>query len=102
MTARTAAKRTAPTEAPAPVTPLAVPRQSPAQRVKALQAEAKAAAAEEVAGFLATMEKAREQAAEIAGFGDAVAIGIRERASRVATQLEADIQHVASIVSKGR
>lgn len=102
MTARPAAKRSAPPEVPAPVTPLAVPRQTPAQRVKALQAEARAAAREEVDAFVATLEKAREQAAEIAGFGDAVAIGIRERASRVATQLEADIQHVASIVSKGR
>ena len=71
-----------------------------AQRVKRLQAEARMLAREEVERLDRGMMDMAALAAEIAGGGEAYPAGIREMASRIATDLPQKAQVLRSLVSR--
>ena len=71
-----------------------------ADRVKRLQAEAKALAAEQVDQLEATLLSAAALANEIANGGDAYAIGAREIAARLAEDLTAKAETLEAIMAR--
>jgi hypothetical protein len=71
-----------------------------AERVKRLQAEAKALAAEQVDQLEATLLSAAALASEIANGGDAYAIGARELAARLSEELTAKAETLEAIMSR--
>lgn len=71
-----------------------------AERVKRLQAEAKALAAEQVDQLEATLLSAAGLANEIANGGDAYAIGARELAARLAEDLAAKAETLEAIMAR--
>ena len=71
-----------------------------AERVKRLQAEAKALAAEQVDQLEATLLSAAALANEIANGGDAYAIGARELAARLSEELTAKAETLEAIMSR--
>lgn len=74
--------------------------QSTADRVKQLQAEAKALAIEEVEALEKILVEAAAMAAEISKGGDAYPVGAREIASRLAEDLPAKAETIKAIVSR--
>jgi hypothetical protein len=71
-----------------------------AERVKRLQAEARALAAEQVDQLEAALRSAAGLAAEVANGGDAYAIGARELAARLAEDLTARAETLEAIMSR--
>ncbi len=71
-----------------------------ADRVKRLQSEAKALAAEQVDQLEATLLSAAALANEIANGGDAYAIGAREIAARLAEDLTAKAETLEAIMAR--
>lgn len=74
--------------------------QTTADRVKQLQAEAKALAIEEVEALEKILVEAAAMAGEIAKGGDAYPVGAREIASRLAEDLPAKAETIKAIVSR--
>jgi hypothetical protein len=71
-----------------------------AQRVRRLQAEARALAKDHVATFAAAMTDLGQLAHEISEGGDAYAPGIRDLARRLAEELDARAHTVQAIAAK--
>jgi len=74
--------------------------QTTAERVKRLQAEARALAAEQVDQLEATLLSAAGLANEIANGGDAYAIGARELAARLAEDLTSKAETLEAIMAR--
>ena len=74
--------------------------QSTADRVRRLQAEARALAIEQVEALERVLNEAAVMAEEIARGGDAYPIGAREIASRLAEDLPAKAGNIKAIVSR--
>lgn len=74
--------------------------QTTADRVKQLQAEAKALAIEQVEALEKILVEAAAMADEIAKGGDAYPVGAREIASRLAEDLPAKAETIKAIVSR--
>lgn len=74
--------------------------QTTADRVKQLQAEAKALAIEQVEALEKILNEAAAMADEIAKGGDAYPVGAREIASRLAEDLPAKAETIKAIVSR--
>ena len=74
--------------------------QTTADRVKRLQAEARALAAEQIDQLEAALLMAANLAQEIADGGDAYAIGARELAARLAEDLRAKAETMEAIMSR--
>lgn len=74
--------------------------QSTADRVRRLQAEARALAIEQVEALERVLNEAAVMAEEIARGGDAYPIGAREIASRLAEELPAKAGNIKAIVSR--
>ena len=71
-----------------------------AERVKRLQAEARALALEQVEALEAALCKAADMAKEIADGGDAYPVGARELAARLVQDLPAKAETMKAIVAK--
>lgn len=71
-----------------------------AQRVRRLQAEAKALARDHVKALTAAMVSLEELAAEIAEGGDAYPNGVRDVARRLAEDLDSRVQTLDAIVAR--
>jgi hypothetical protein len=71
-----------------------------AERVKRLQAEARALALEQVEALEAALCKAADMAKEIADGGDAYPVGARELAARLVSDLPAKAETMKAIVAK--
>ena len=76
------------------------PAQTTAERVKRLQAEARALALEQVEALEAALCKAADMAKEIADGGDAYPVGAREIASRLAADLPTKAETIKTIVHR--
>ncbi|OYX59077.1 MAG: hypothetical protein B7Y86_01210 [Brevundimonas subvibrioides] len=74
--------------------------QTTADRVKQLQAEARALAIEQVEELERRLNEAAALAREISAGGDAYPVGARELASRLAEDLPARAQTIKAIVSR--
>ena len=74
--------------------------QTTADRVKRLQAEARALGAEQIDQLEAALLMAANLAQEIADGGDAYAIGARELAARLAEDLRAKAETMEAIMSR--
>lgn len=74
--------------------------QTTADRVKRLQAEARALAIEQVEELERQLNEAAALAREISAGGDAYPVGARELASRLAEDLPAKAQSIKAIVSR--
>lgn len=73
-----------------------------AERVKRLQAEARALALEQVEALEAVLLQATSMAKEISEGGDAYPVGARELAARLAQDLPAKAETMKAIVSKSQ
>lgn len=73
-----------------------------AERVKRLQAEARALALEQVEALEKALHAAAAMASEIAEGGDAYPVGARELASRLVADLPAKAETIKAIVSKSQ
>jgi hypothetical protein len=71
-----------------------------AERVRRLQAEAKALAKDHVRALAAEMVRIEQIAAEIADGGDVYPPGIRELTSRLVEDIESRVQTLEAIVSR--
>ncbi len=76
------------------------PPATTAERVRRLQAEARALAIEEVEGLERLLAEAAAKAREIAEGGDAYPVGARELASRLAEDLPMKAETIKAIVSR--
>lgn len=76
------------------------PPTTTAERVKRLQAEARALALEEVEALERLLVHAAEKAREIAEGGDAYPVGARELASRLSEDLPMKAETIKAIVSR--
>ncbi|WP_309629910.1 hypothetical protein [Brevundimonas sp.] len=74
--------------------------QTTADRVKRLQAEARALAIEQVEELERQLNEAAALAREISAGGDAYPVGARELASRLAEDLPAKAETIKAIVSR--
>ncbi len=74
--------------------------QTTGERVKRLQAEAKALAVEQVEALERLLVEAAKMADEIAKGGDAYPVGAREIASRLAEDLPTKAETIKAIVSR--
>ncbi|WP_292051972.1 MULTISPECIES: hypothetical protein [unclassified Brevundimonas] len=74
--------------------------ESTAERVKRLQAEARALALEQVEALEQTLIKAANMAREIAEGGDAYPVGAREIASRLSEDLPSKAETIKHIVHR--
>jgi len=74
--------------------------QTTADRVKQLQAEARALAIEQVEELERRLNEAAALAKEISAGGDAYPVGARELASRLAEDLPAKAETIKAIVSR--
>lgn len=74
--------------------------QTTADRVKQLQAEARALAIEEVEALERILVEAAAKARDIASGGEAYPVGAREIASRLAEDLPAKAETIKAIVSR--
>ena len=74
--------------------------QTTADRVKQLQAEARALAIEQVEELERRLNEAAALAREISAGGDAYPVGARELASRLAEDLPAKAETIKAIVSR--
>lgn len=61
--------------------------ETPTERIRRLQANARALAREQVLALAATMEQLAEMAAEIARGGDAYQVGVREICERMSEEM---------------
>lgn len=61
--------------------------ETPTERIRRLQANAKALAREQVLALAATMEQLAEMAGEIAKGGDAYQVGVRELCERMSEEM---------------
>ena len=75
---------------------------STAERVKRLQAEARALALEQVEALERALLAAAELAREISEGGDAYPVGAREMAGRLVADLPAKAETIKAIVSKSQ
>lgn len=71
-----------------------------AQKVRRLQAEAKALAKDHVRALAAEMVRIEQIAAEIAEGGEAYPVGVRELTSRLVEDIESRVQTLEAIVSR--
>lgn len=71
-----------------------------AERVKRLQLEARALAAEQVEALEVVLKRAAAMAAEIAEGGDAYPVGARELAGRIAADLPLKAETLKAIVGR--
>ena len=71
-----------------------------AERVKRLQAEARALALEQVEALEVALCKAADMAKEIADGGDAYPVGVREIAARLAADLPPRAETIRTIVGR--
>jgi hypothetical protein len=71
-----------------------------AERVRRLQAEAKAAARDHVHALTAAIADVERMAAEIAEGGDAYPAGVRDLARRFVDDCEARVQTIEAIVAR--
>lgn len=71
-----------------------------AERVKRLQMEARALAAEQVEALEGVLKQAARMAAEIAEGGDAYPVGARELAGRIAADLPQKAETLKAIVGR--
>lgn len=78
------------------------PPATTAERVKRLQAEARALALEQVESLERALIAAAELAREIAEGGDAYPVGARELAGRLVSDLPAKAETIKAIVSKSQ
>ncbi|WP_409516052.1 MULTISPECIES: hypothetical protein [unclassified Brevundimonas] len=76
------------------------PPETTAERVKRLQAEARALALEEVERLERVLLEAAKIAREISNGGDAYPVGARELASRLSDDLPSKAETIKAIVSK--
>lgn len=76
--------------------------ESTAERVKRLQAEARALALEQVEALEAALVKAADMAREIAEGGDAYPVGARELAARLVQDLPSKAETMKAIVVKSQ
>ncbi|WP_409019118.1 hypothetical protein [Brevundimonas vesicularis] len=76
--------------------------ESTAERVKRLQAEARALALEQVEALEAALVKAADMAREIAEGGEAYPVGARELAARLVQDLPAKAETMKAIVVKSQ
>ncbi|MDZ4364077.1 hypothetical protein [Brevundimonas sp.] len=74
--------------------------QTTADRVRRLQAEARALAVEQLEAFERSLHATAALAREIAEGGDAYPVGARELASRIATDLPSKAETIAVITSR--
>lgn len=79
---------------------LMTPPATTAERVKRLQAEARALALEEIEALERLLAEAAAKAREIASGGEAYPVGAREIASRLAEDLPAKVETLKVIVSR--
>jgi hypothetical protein len=70
------------------------------QRVQRLQREARLLAREQIEALARDLEGLGQRAQEIADGGDAYAVGVREMASRLATDLPQKSQGLLAILSR--
>jgi hypothetical protein len=70
------------------------------ERIKRLQAEAKGLAAEQVQALQDALAELERMAADIAGGGDAYAVGVREIARKLAVDCRSANQTIGAIVSR--
>lgn len=73
-----------------------------AERVRRLQAEARALAGDHTREFTSAMVDLETLAMEIANGGDAYPAGIRDVARRLAEDLESRVQTIEAIVARAR
>lgn len=78
------------------------PAQSPAERVRRLQAEARALALEQVEALDAALATAAALARDIADGGDAYPVGARDMAARLADDLPNRAASLRAVVNRGR
>ena len=71
--------------------------ETPAQRIRRLQDEAKAVARQQIQEFEAALEEVAGMAAEIAAGGDAYPVGVRQIAEHLAEDLPAKMQTVEAL-----
>lgn len=76
------------------------PPQTPSERVRRLQAEARALALEQVEALDAALATAAALARDIADGGDAYPVGARELASRLSSDLPTKAETLKAIVSR--
>ncbi|HXQ16450.1 MAG TPA: hypothetical protein VN814_17670 [Caulobacteraceae bacterium] len=74
--------------------------ESAAWRIRQLQHEARGMAREQVEAFARDLNTVAARAAEIAGGGDAYAVGARELASRLAQELPQKAQLLLTLLSR--
>lgn len=80
--------------------PAALAREVLSERIKRLQAEAKGLAAEQVQALQDALGELERMAADIAGGGDAYAVGVREIARKLASDCLSANQTIGAIVSR--
>ncbi len=74
--------------------------ESAAWRIRQLQHEARSMAREQIEAFARDLNAMAARAAEIAGGGDAYAVGARELASRLAKELPPKAQLLLTLLSR--
>jgi len=74
--------------------------ESAAWRIQQLQHEARSMAREQIEAFARDLSSMATRAAEIAGGGDAYAVGARELASRLAQELPQKAQLLRTLLSR--
>lgn len=77
-----------------------MPRETRTQKVRRLQAEAKALAREQLTDFESLLEAASRMALEIAEGGDVYSVGAREICRRMADELPRTIQTLQVVTRK--
>ena len=70
------------------------------QRVRRLQSEARLLAREQIEAMSRDLDELAQRAAEIADGGDAYAVGVREMASRLASDLPQKAQSLRAILNR--
>ncbi len=76
--------------------------ETPAERVRRLQAEARSLAAEQVEALADDLQRLGAQAAEIASGGEAYPAGVRDVAGRLASDLSDRAQLILVILGRTR
>lgn len=74
--------------------------ESRADRVRRLQANAKALAREEIESMQQAMAEVGRMAAEIASGGDAYPVGIREMSSRLIREMDCQVKSIEALLQR--
>lgn len=74
--------------------------ETPAERIKRLQVEAKVLAREQIQAFETSMRDLASQAREVSAGGDAYPVGVREMAARLAEDLDAKAQSMEALMDR--